>query len=490
MSETPVTQEVEPNNRFSQANLIAAGTVAGTIDPKGDHDWLRYVADTPGALHILVTSVAQEMNYAVQVWTANKDVLANWATAPRNGADTEVTVDLPKAGTYHLELAHNGDGAAPAQPYQLSTTFTPTDDVFGPNNSFADAAPLTPGMPQSAFLFPKGEHDWFKVAVDTPGALHLVVTSVADNMNYALQAWTADKDVLMNWVTAPRNGADTDATIDLPKAGTYYLELAQNGDGADSTQAYQLQTTFAPTDDAFGSNNSFADAAQLKLDVPEQAFIFPKGEHDWFSFQAPGRSQAHILITNVPADLQPAFQVWTGSKDVLANWQVAPRAGADGEATVDLPKGGTYYLEVAHNGDGARSTQPYTAQVSVTPGVDADQYNNSFATARPIGLGADVAGSIVPRGYHGWYRVDVPGPGTLNVTVSHNPATLTMAAQVWNMDKDTVCSWQGAPRAGADVQFTCPVNEPGSYFIEVAQNGDGLSSPDAYHLTAVWSKPS
>jgi hypothetical protein len=486
-----LSQEMQPNNRFSQANPIAAnGTVSGTIDPVGEHDWFKFSADTPGALNLVITSVASNMNYAVQVWTANKDVLAGWQSAPRAGADTDATVDLPQAGVYYLELADSGDSAASAQPYQLQTTLIPANDSFGANNSFATAAPLTLNTAQNGFIFPRGEHDWFMFNVDTPGALHVLITSVAPSMNYAFQMWTDNKDGLTGWQGAPRAGADTDVTVDLPRGGVYYLELADSGDSADSTQPYQLQANFTAAPDVFGANNSFANAAALTLDVGQQGFIFPRGEHDWFSFQVPGRSLAHVLITKVPAELQLSFQTWNANKDVIAGWQGAPRAGADAEATLDLPKGGTYYLEVAQSGDSARSLQPYTLQISVMPGVDADEYNDRFANARPIALNADSSGSIVPHGYHGWYRVDIPGPGTLNVSLTRNPASMNMVGQVWNADKAVVCGWQGAPRAGADAQFTCPVKEGGSYYLEVADSGDAHSSPDAYHVTVVFSKPS
>lgn len=488
--ETPVSREVEPNNRFSQANPIApTGTVAGTIDPIRDHDWYQLSIDTPGRLRVLITAVPADMNYAFQVWTADKEVSAGWQSASQPGTDTDVNVDLPDAGTYFLELAQSNDNAASAQPYQLQTTFTAAIDDFVGNNSFLDAAPLIPGTPQQACIFPRGEHDWYKLSVDTPGELHVVVTPVITYMNYALQAWNANKDVIQGWQGAPQDGTDTDVIVDVPKAGNYYLELAQSNDNAASVQSYQLKTTFTPTADVFGANNSFADAAPLAPDSPQLAYIFPRGEHDWFTFQSPGRAQARVLISRVPADLTPAFQVWTANKDVLLGWQTTSAPGMDADVTFDLPKAGTFYLELAQNNDSGRSTQPYTLQVTVTPAVDGAEYNDRFTRARTIGIGGETIGAIVPRGYHGWYRVDVSSPGTLSLSFARNPANLAMAAQVWNRDKDVVCGWQNASAAGADARFTCPINEAGTYYVETADSGDAHSSPDGYHLTVDFSQP-
>ncbi len=358
-----------------------------------------------------------------------------------------------------------------------------------PNDRFSQANPIAPSGTVSGAIDPLRDHDWYRLTVESAGELRVFVTNVAPDMEIVVQLWNANYDLLVGWQGPPRPGADTDLIFDLPGPGTYYLEVAESRDDVASAQPYSLQTTFTPAADPGEPNNRFADPTSLTPGSPIQATIFPTRDHDWYSFQVPGRSQVRVLITQVPQDMEMVFQVWNANKDLLLSWQGPPRPGADTDITFDLPGAGTYYLEVAESRDDGRSTQPYTLQITVVPAVDAGEDNDIFMNAQPLQLSQEVQGSILPPRDHDWYQLEIPAPGTLNVSITYNPPELDMVCQVWNADKRVVCGWQGAPRLGADAEIACALEEPGIYYLEVADGRDDASSPEAYHLVATVSSP-
>jgi len=193
-----------------------------------------------------------------------------------------------------------------------------------------------------------------------------------------------------------------------------------------------------------------------------------------------------VDVTPPEPTMQMAVQVWNSNKDEILGWQQAQNPGETTDFIVDTHDAGPYYLEIAQASDSARSPKPYMMMATVTPAADVNMNNDSFMKAEPITLGQAVSGSILPRGEHDWYQVEIPEQGELAVTLSQNPPELTMVAQVLNADKQVVAGWQGAPAAGGDAAAVAQIKEPGTYYVELASASDGARSTGAYHMTVAF----
>ena len=351
--------DAEPNNGFSEPNIIAAsGSVSGAIDPAGDHDWYRLTVESEGELSLLFTGVAEEAEIVARGWNANKDVLLDWQSPPRPGGDTDFIFDLPRAGTYYLEVAESSDNGT--SPYSLQATFTAAPDPGERNDSFADAAPLTPGDPFQGYMMPVRDHDWYSFDVEGRAQVHALISNVAEELDMVLRVWNSNKDVLLDWQSPPRPGGDTDVIFDVPRAGRYYLEVADGSDNGRSTQAYTLLVELTLATDATEDNDIFMKAQPISLGGAVTGSILPTRDHDWYRLDSLAPGTLGVSIVNNPADLDVVARVWNADKDVACDWQSPPREGGDTVFECPLKEAGNYYIEVADGGDNRSSPAPYT----------------------------------------------------------------------------------------------------------------------------------
>ena len=350
--------DTEPNDRFSTANPIAAsGSVSGAIDPVRDHDWYRLTVDSEGELSLVFTGVAEEAEIVARGWNANKELLLDWQTPPRPGADTDFIFDLPEAGTYYLEVAESGDNGT--SPYNLQATFTATPDPGERNDSFADAAPLTPGAPFQGYMMPVRDHDWYSFDVEGRAQAHALISNVAEELEMVLRVWNPNKDLLLDWQSPPRAGGDTDVIFDVPRAGRYYLEVAESGDNGRSTQAYTLLVELTLATDATEDNDMFMTAQPISMGAGVVGSILPRGDHDWYRLDNVAPGTLGVSIVNNPENLDVVARIWNAEKVLVCDWQSPPRVGGDTVFSCDLKGAGSYYIEVADGGDNASSAAAY-----------------------------------------------------------------------------------------------------------------------------------
>jgi hypothetical protein len=336
--------------------------VSGAIDPGGDHDWYAFIVSSEGELSLVFTGVAEDAEIVARGWNANKDVLLNWQSPPRPGGDTDFILDLPEAGTYYLEVAESGDNGT--SPYNLQATFTATPDPGERNNRFADAAPLTPGAPFQGYMMPTGDHDWYSFDVEGRAQVHALVSNVSEELEMVFRVFTPNKDVLLNWQSPPRPGGDTDVIFDVPRAGRYYLEVAESGDNARSTQAYTLLVEPTLATDATEDNDLFMTAQPISMGAGVVGSILPAGDHDWYRLDNLAPGTLGVSIVNNPENLDVVARVFDAEKNVVCNWQSPPREGGDTVFPCDLKEAGNYYIEVADGGNNASSPAAYNLTAS------------------------------------------------------------------------------------------------------------------------------
>ncbi len=430
----------EPNDTFGSASSITTGgAIQGTIAPSGDVDWYALTVDHQGELQIAITNVATELAINVRVWNANKDTVSAWFAPLAAGGDTLAVVDLAEPGRYYLEVADSAGNADSGQAYELQTIFTATADRDERNDSFGRAAHLAFDQPQQANILPSGDVDWYRLAVVEHGELSVQISDVADDLAISFRLWNSNKDTLSSWISPLANGGDTSAILDLPAAGTYYLEVAGNS-AQRSTQPYTIELGFLAAADAFELNNTFGAAAPLAFGETMSANILPQGDSDWFSIETDHHGELKIAITNVPATLAISVRVWNSNKDTVSSWIAPLAAGGDTLAAVDLPAAGTYYLEVADAGS-KRAIEPYSIAAFFTRAADPFEPNNTFGTASSFGVDQAVQTNILPQGDSDWHGFTVTHQGELQITASDVPANLDINLRIWNSNKDTLTGW-------------------------------------------------
>lgn len=480
-----VSAESEPNNIFGKPNLIrATGTTSGAITPQGDADWYAFDIGHHGRLETTITNVPQDMDIVFRVWNSNRDVTHGWFNPLAAGGDTFGVADLASPGRYYLEVRDGSDDTESVNPYSLRTVFTPAADTFEPNNRFGSATPIEPDSTLVANILPEDDADWYSMEVDHHGELQVAITDVPEDMDITFRVWNANRDVFAGWYNPLAPGGNTEAFVDLPSPGRYYLELRDGGDNASSIEPYTLVTSFTPAADALEPNNMFGTAKPIGTDSSFPANILPEDDADWYAFDAPHHGELRVAVTEVPEGMDVNYRLWDANRDVYAGWYSPLAPGGNTEAIIDLRAAGRYFLEVRDGGDNARSIEPYTVTLSYTSAVDPYEPNPTFGSAAPISVDGSFEANILPEDDIDWYSFEVPHHGELQLNVTNVPQALDIVYRVWTANRDVWADWARPLSPGGDTNAIVDLPEPGRYFLELRDNNDDGRAIEPYTLNS------
>ena len=370
---TPSPDPAEPNNSFGHATAVTVGEpFTATVLPRYDDDWYRFEVVEQGALSVTVANVPAELDIAFRIWNGNRETLTDWFRTTAPGQDTTGSVDLSRPGVYLVELTDNNDDARSIEPYTLLIDLMPTGDVAEPNESFGTAYSLGPGGEHDlqATILPYRDADWYAVDLDSAGVLTVTLTNVPADIDLDFRTWTANRDLLVNWFSAPAPGDDTVGSIDIPEPGRYLIEVHDRNDDARSVEPYTLRTTIERSPDANEPNQELAAATPITMDVGIAGVIFPRGDVDWYRIEIAEPGDLYLLVTDVAPELDIVMRLFRADGNAVADWLRPAALGSDTSGMLTLADAGTYYLQVADNAYDARSLQPYTLVVS-TQLIDA-----------------------------------------------------------------------------------------------------------------------
>jgi hypothetical protein len=216
-------------------------------------------------------------------------------------------------------------------------------------------------------VLPRGDGDWFRISVDQPGELQVMIDEGPANLDLTYRVVNADLSELAHWVAAYRKGGLTEGAADLPRAGTYYLEVRDANNDERSIGPAVLKTLFTPTLGSKEPNNFFGEATPVEITGETTAHILPLGDGDWHVFYAPAGGELDVEIDEVPENLDVAFRVLDAERNEIQFWIAAPRPGGLTTGTVPLPRAGWYFMEIRDGSNDARSPAPFIIRRNFRP---------------------------------------------------------------------------------------------------------------------------
>ena len=476
--------EAEPNNSFGDADvLLLNGATQGSISPAQDADWFEFVVDHHGELRLTVSDVAPELAVNLRVWNGDKGAITGWFAPFNVGGDTSAVVDLPAPGRYLLELAGGDSSQQSSDPYSLRADFTPSPDLFEPNNSSGAAAALTLGDPVTGALLPGGDADWYAFDIDQHGELRFTIGDVPEGLALNARVWNSNRDTITGWFSPLAKGGNTDALVDLAAPGRYYLEIAGSESSQRSVEPYTLSTTFTPSVDAFEANNSFGFATPLVLGESVDITLLPGGDADWFTFDVDHHGELQFSASGVPEELAVNMRVWNADRNTMTGWFSPLAKGGNTEAFVDLPGPGRYVLEVTGSDNSQRTIAPFVLSTRFMPATDPFEWNGRFGDATPLELNHSVPLNILPAGDSDWFQINAPHHGELLLQAAQVPQSMAVRMRVWNADKNTITGWFSPLAAGGNTTALVDLPAPGRYYIEVAGGDSSQRDIDAFLFT-------
>lgn len=473
---TATADTAEPNNGFGSATPLTFATpLQANILPPSDADWYAVTVDHHGQLTVSISDVAAGLVLDLRVWNANKDAISGWFKPQASGGDTTALVDLPTPGSYFLEVIEDSGSGRSSQPYTIQAHFTPAADANEPNNNFALATPLTFDTPVLVNLLPQGDADWYRVEVAGHGELTVAIADVPAALTVDFRVWNANKDAISGWFKPLAAGGGNRNFVDLPAAGSYYLEVVEDSGAARAIEPFSLTVTFAPAADPFEPNNSFGKASNLGVNRAVPTNLLPAGDSDWHFLEVTHQGELQIIISDVPADLTIDVRVWNANKDTLSGWIKPLAPGGDTVGFVDLPEPGRYYLEVVEDSGSRRAVQPFTLQTRFTSSADNGEPNDSLEIATPVTLDTTIPANILPANDADWCRLALTTTGELHVLITNVAPELELALRLWDESKQPISGWVYPLAAGGDTTAVFPIAVAGVYYLEVVDNRSNRS---------------
>lgn len=477
----PASDPFEPDNTSGVASPLPFGSeVKPVIYPRGDADWYKVWVPEPGLLSVGATGVPPALGIAMRVWDLNGRVVRDWALPPRPGGDTLLEAELAEPGVYFIETVDGSNDAAATEPFRLAVNLKPVPDKLEPDNTFGQSAAVAPTSVNQVAIFPRTDADWLSLDVDHPGELTLSATGLPESIDLYMRVWTADKQVLRDWFGPPRIGGDVAGFADLPTAGRYFVEVTDGNNDASSTTLFPVSVAFRPEPDQYEPNNGPGEATPLAPGGKILFNILPRSDTDWFRIDAASAGELAVVLDESPPNLDLYFRVWDDDKRVVRDWVAPYRKGGVAEGFADLPRAGTYFIEVTDGNNDERSIEPATLSTMFTPTADAAA-NNTFGQAAALALDTPVEANILPLGDADWYLLEAPRPGAFKLVIDNVDPALDVVARLWDGEA-RAGNWYGPPRPGGVTEAEIAVPAAGVYRLEVTDGNNDARSKNAYRI--------
>jgi uncharacterized caspase-like protein len=468
----------EPNNRPDTAKHIALDSVFPiSVFPKRDRDFFKFSALSAGSLIVGLTKAPEGITTSLHLLDANGAELVYWVPAPRPGGDNLTVFDLPRPGVYYLEIADSGDAAADVAPVQFSTRFAPSPDLFEPNDVMAAAYPVAPTSKSTMAIFPARDSDWIELDIDQPGELLLDIASPPANLQLTWRVLDGNGTEQQYWSPAARPGGDLSGSFDFPLPGRYYIQIADNDGAASSLEPFDVELNYTASLDAYEPNNTLGAAKPLTPGGEVQFTMLPLRDADWFRVSVDQPGELAVSIDEGPENLDLTYRVVNSDWTELAYWVAAYRKGGLTEGSVDLPRAGTYYLEVRDSGDDGRSIEPATLKTVFTPTANSNEPNNTYGEATPVDITGETVAQILPLADGDWQVFYAEAAGELDVEITGVPENLDISFRVLDAERAEIQYWINAPRPGGDTSGTVALPHAGWYWMEIRDGNNDARSP-------------
>jgi hypothetical protein len=331
----------EPNDTVGAAAPLPLDTLLDlSLCPLGDDDWFTFTLDAPQDLTI-ETSGARGDTY-LELFDAQGALVAANDDANLAGGvlfSQIVQTQLP-AGTYFVHVYEYGDDAE-LLAYTLAA-WTCAADELEPDGSFALAAPLVEGVPQTHSICPEGDLDALRI--ELPALSDLVVeTSGPAGADTYLVFYDAAGTALFDDDDGGEGLYSRLELWDVP-AGTWFASV-ESFDGSRIPHydvRYTAMALACPADDRFEDNDTQATATTIPAPFLGRGVLCSYDE-DWFALGLePGcRLTADLSFRHAEGDLD-LFLVDAGGTAVAVSTGVE-----DGERIHEtVGVGGRYALRV------------------------------------------------------------------------------------------------------------------------------------------------
>jgi len=379
-------------------------------------------------------------------------------------ATVRVEADGHASAVVPVEL---GERAAATVSLHTTTVIPPQDN----NRDIASAQVIPTGVPVQFKIAKVGDRRFFRFKLAHAAAVQLKI--VKTPLQTYLRLLTPEGKTLAERAAWENNENVLDCGGRMP--GDYIVQVEEwNNDNA-GPEPMTLTVNLTPAPDAFEPNNTASLARPLRLNEEARGCLLPRGDVDWFRFDAPRAGQ--VRLTSPPMPIQRLFYLRDAAgKEITqtAAWENTPLS------LIAQVQAGSHYIEVREWGDDTESSAPYTLRVEMIPDDGTDDFVNRPGRAgavRELALNGLTASYIFPtRKIHNYF-VNLPSAGRYHflgtAPIQLHARLLTPAGVELARDQ----SWENAA-----FHASWETDKPATVILELHEWGDDNCSPAPYVL--------
>jgi hypothetical protein len=306
--------EMEPNDKMMYANPLPPNSVmkghyfpaSNLLNDEPDQteeDWFRLYVDSGQFVLNLDVSEVPKVEPLLEIYDANAYKIKDLDSGSLGAGISMRGLGLKGPAQYYLRLrAKNKNSGNPDVAYQLFPELIPYngETEFEPNDQRLDAT-LLDHEAVTGTINPRGDVDWYKIAIDT-ATKQILTANISAVPGMALQMDVTDelgKPLVHLEGTKEQPVILTGLGIGQ---GTYYFVLSEKtGKAAESRKGYVLTHRLTPWQPGleFELNNSSRTAQKVQVGESIDGYIAPKGDIDWYEFNVYQKGKLIVEVTGI-----------------------------------------------------------------------------------------------------------------------------------------------------------------------------------------------
>ena len=423
------------NNITTSGAVAVGGTVGGTVNAIGDHDWIK-VALSANTLYAI--TAAGENFTALRMLDANGTAvpaLDNVSGFGFGSSENGAIGFMPATGgNYFIEVSSPGKVGG----YSVRVIASPDDY----RNNTTTTGALAVGATVTGVINVVGDHDWFKVNLEANTLYALNASSETVSSLSVIDANGQLVAALDAYGTTGFQGTGARGIGFMPKVGgSYFIDIGS----AVGSGGYSLSATVSPDD--FRNNTTTTGA--VAVGGATAGVLNTSGDHDW-------------LRVNLTANTLYAITTPGSSTGQLTLFDAAGNevGGRDAFGTAALgftpATSGTYFVDFSNRAEPSN----YTVAVAASP----DDYTSNVSTSGAVAPGGSIAGVINVLGDHDWFRVN------LNANTLYSIKATGAASPYVSVLNANGTDVNALDASGAETLGFMPASS-GVYYIDLASYG-------------------
>jgi hypothetical protein len=349
----PVVDVNEPNGEAGDATEMSPASplgfddlVEGFIFPKGDADIFKVYVIGSGILEVKAESVPEDMRTRIDLYGKNFNFITRVdASNPGDLVTLKHDIVNPYGWypvSYYIGITDLVGGSYNV-PYTFKAGFEPVIDENEPNGEIGDATAIDFGDQIEGYIFSKGDVDFFKFEVPSPGILEVKTVSVPEEMRTRIDLYAKS----FNFITrkdASNPGDKTTLRFDVKNPGAYHIGIVDLAGGSHKVP-YTFEASFEPVVDANEPNSEIGDATPIGPGEAVGGTIFPAGDADFYKLWMDGPGTLEVKLESVPEDMRARIDLYGKNYNFITRAD-ASNPGDLAALKYEAPGPGWYYIGI------------------------------------------------------------------------------------------------------------------------------------------------